>query len=72
MEIVAAELTAIIAIEHLYHPVDRNVCLVIARKEALAGSLQNALFKPTQEFAANRNLYNGFLARRADLALRYF
>lgn len=33
-----------------------------AGKKAFAGSLPDALFKPTKKLAANQGLYNGFLA----------
>lgn len=62
MEILAAILTALVAIEHLYIMWMEMFAWETAGKKAFGKSLPADLFKPTKSMAANQGLYNGFLA----------
>ncbi|WP_300603682.1 DUF1304 domain-containing protein [Niabella sp.] len=62
MKTAAFIMTAFVALEHLYILWMEMFAWETAGKKAFAGSLPDALFKPTKKLAANQGLYNGFLA----------
>lgn len=62
MQTVAAILTALVAVEHLYILWMEMFAWETAGKKTFGKSLPHELFKPTKGLAANQGLYNGFLA----------
>lgn len=62
IEIAAAILTLIVAIEHIYILWMEMFAWETAGKKAFGRSLPAELFRPTKGLAANQGLYNGFLA----------
>lgn len=62
MNILAAILTTLVAIEHLYILWLEMFAWETSGKKAFKGSLPDDMFKPTKTLAANQGLYNGFLA----------
>lgn len=70
METIAAILTAIVAIEHVYILWVEMFAWETTGKKLFGKSLPHELFKPTKALAANQGLYNGFLA--AGLAWSFF
>lgn len=62
MQTVAAILTALVALEHLYILWMEMFAWETAGKKTFGKSLPHELFKPTKGLAANQGLYNGFLA----------
>ena len=62
MQTIAAILTGLVAIEHIYILWLEMFAWETQGKKTFKGSLKAELFKPTKVLAANQGLYNGFLA----------
>lgn len=62
MHAIAATLTALVALEHLYILWIEMFAWETTGKRVFGGSLPQELFPPTKRMAANQGLYNGFLA----------
>lgn len=62
MQIIAAILTGIVAIEHIYILWMEMFAWETVGKKTFRRALAEDMFKPTKRLAANQGLYNGFLA----------
>ncbi len=62
MQKLAAILTALVAVEHLYILWMEMFAWETTCKKTFRGALSDDMFKTTKGLAANQGLYNGFLA----------